>query len=40
MEFRAYDFSTAYAGLMMWDISEAPRVLDAWRRWAPDAPTR
>jgi FAD/FMN-containing dehydrogenase len=38
MEFRAYDFSTAYAGLMMWDISEAPRVLDVWRRWAPDAP--
>lgn len=38
MEFRAYDFSTAYAGLMMWDISEARRVLDVWRRWAPAAP--
>ncbi|WP_338072820.1 FAD-binding oxidoreductase [Aeromicrobium phoceense] len=38
LEFRAYDFSTAYAGLMMWDVSMAPRVLDMWRAWAPVAP--
>lgn len=38
LEFRAYDFSTAYAGMMMWDVEMAPRVLDMWRAWAPVAP--
>lgn len=38
LEFRAYDFSTAYAGMMMWDVAMAPRVLDMWRAWAPVAP--
>ncbi|SKB07354.1 FAD-binding oxidoreductase [Aeromicrobium choanae] len=38
LEFRAYDFSTAYAGLLMWDVEMAPRVLDMWRAWAPVAP--
>lgn len=38
LEFRAYDFSTAYAGMLMWDVEMAPRVLDMWRAWAPVAP--
>lgn len=38
LEFRAYDFSTAFAGMLMWDVEMAPRVLDMWRAWAPVAP--
>ncbi|GAA3539297.1 oxidoreductase [Aeromicrobium flavum] len=38
LEFRAFDVSTAYAGMMIWDVEMAPRVLDMWRAWAPVAP--
>ena len=38
LEFRAYDFSTAYAGMFVWDWQHAERVLAAWADWAVDAP--
>ncbi|MDT7545436.1 MAG: hypothetical protein QOE99_1546 [Actinomycetota bacterium] len=38
LEFRTFPFSTAYAGWLVWDASEAARVLPAWARWAVDAP--
>ncbi|MPV89186.1 FAD-binding oxidoreductase [Georgenia ruanii] len=38
LEFRLYDFSTAYAGLLLWDVADAERVLRTWARWAPAAP--
>jgi FAD/FMN-containing dehydrogenase len=39
LEFKAFDFDTAYAGWLVWDASEADRVLRAWTAWAADAPS-
>jgi FAD/FMN-containing dehydrogenase len=33
-----YEIETAYAGLMIWDSSDAERVVRTWSQWAPDAP--
>jgi hypothetical protein len=38
LEFRAYDFATAYAGWLVWDVQQADRVLKAWASWATEAP--
>ena len=38
LEFRLYPLTEIYAGFMMWDWSEAERVLTAWSQWAVDAP--
>jgi FAD/FMN-containing dehydrogenase len=38
LEFRLYPLTEIYAGFMMWDWTEAERVLAAWSRWAVDAP--
>ena len=38
LEFRLYPIATAYAGMLVWDVSEAERVLRRWARWAPEAP--
>jgi hypothetical protein len=38
LEFRLYPIETAYAGMLVWDRSEAERVLRRWADWAPDAP--
>jgi FAD/FMN-containing dehydrogenase len=38
LEFRLYPISTAYAGMLVWDVSEAERVLRRWAAWAPEAP--
>lgn len=38
LEFRAFDFDTAYAGMLVWDVSRAADVLAAWSAWAVDAP--
>src|SRR5262249_44806738 len=38
MEFRTFDFETAYAGMLMWDLAEIAPVLREWAAWAPDAP--
>lgn len=38
LEFSTYDIETAYAGMMIWDISQAEDVLRRWTQWAPGAP--
>ena len=38
LEFRLYPLSEIYAGFMLWDWTEAERVLTAWAQWAVDAP--
>lgn len=38
LEFRTYAFTTAYAGMMLWDWSQAHRVLPRWAQWAAEAP--
>jgi FAD/FMN-containing dehydrogenase len=38
LEFRTFDFSTAYAGWLVWDANDSRNVLRAWSRWAADAP--
>ncbi len=38
LEFRAYDFDTAYAGMLVWDWQHAERVLTEWASWTLDAP--
>ena len=38
LEFRLYPLSEVYAGMMLWDWTEAERVLTAWAQWAVDAP--
>jgi FAD/FMN-containing dehydrogenase len=38
LEFRLYPLSEIYAGMMVWDWSQAERVLDAWAAWAVEAP--
>jgi FAD/FMN-containing dehydrogenase len=38
VEFRLYPITDAYAGFMVWDASEAERVLPAWTQWAAHAP--
>jgi len=37
-EFRLYPLREVYAGFMVWDWSEARRVLTAWSEWATTAP--
>ncbi len=38
LEFRMYDVATAYAGLMVWDLTRIEPVLREWAAWAPGAP--
>jgi FAD binding domain-containing protein len=38
LELRTFPISTAYAGMMLWDIAHAESVLREWSRWAPSAP--
>ena len=38
LEFRAYDLSDVYAGMLVWDWQHAERVLTAWAEWAVDGP--
>jgi FAD/FMN-containing dehydrogenase len=38
LEFRTFDFTTAYAGWLVWDAADADRVLRTWATWAVDAP--
>jgi FAD/FMN-containing dehydrogenase len=38
LEFRLYPVSTAYAGMLVWDVADTERVLRRWAQWAPDAP--
>ncbi|MEV0719610.1 FAD-binding protein, partial [Asanoa sp. NPDC050611] len=38
IEFTLFPIETAYAGMMVWDIAEARRVLSAWAPWSVTAP--
>jgi hypothetical protein len=38
LEFRLYPIETAYAGMLVWDIADAEKVLREWAAWAPAAP--
>ncbi len=38
IEFRLFDFDTAYAGWLVWDQKDAEKVLRRWAQWSPDAP--
>lgn len=38
LEFRLYPIATAYAGMFVWDIAHAERVLHEYADWAPSAP--
>src|SRR6476646_7496100 len=38
LEFRLYPITEVYAGFMIWDWSEAARVLPVYARWAAQAP--
>ena len=38
LEFRLYPIESAYAGMLVWDRSEAEQVLHRWACWAPEAP--
>jgi FAD/FMN-containing dehydrogenase len=38
LEFRTFPFTSAYAGMLVWDWSHAEQVLPAWAAWAAEAP--
>ncbi|NYD41250.1 FAD-binding oxidoreductase [Nocardioides panaciterrulae] len=38
LEFRMYDVPTAYAGMLVWDLTRIEPVLREWAAWGPGAP--
>jgi FAD binding domain-containing protein len=38
LEFGLYPIETVYAGMLVWDITHAEKVLREWAAWAPAAP--
>lgn len=38
IEIQLHDVGQPYAGMMLWDIADAPEVLRAWARWCETAP--
>jgi FAD/FMN-containing dehydrogenase len=38
VEFGLIELETAYAGMLVWDLSEAGRVLPRWLEWSAEAP--
>ena len=38
LEFRLYPVESAYAGMLVWDRSDAEKVLRRWATWSVDAP--
>ncbi|QNN52052.1 FAD-binding oxidoreductase [Nocardioides mesophilus] len=38
LEFSLFRIATAYAGMLIWDVADAERVLRRWASWAPAAP--
>jgi FAD/FMN-containing dehydrogenase len=38
LEFRTYPFTSAYAGMLVWDWKLAEQVLPRWAEWSVDAP--
>jgi FAD/FMN-containing dehydrogenase len=40
IEFGLLPYGSAYAGMLGWDLTEAPRVLERWRQWTGEVPDR
>jgi FAD/FMN-containing dehydrogenase len=38
LEFTLYPIETAYAGMLVWDLRDAHRVLSRWSSWTAEAP--
>jgi len=38
LEFKMFDIATAYAGMLMWRLTDIEPVLREWTAWAPTAP--
>jgi FAD/FMN-containing dehydrogenase len=38
LEFRMYPIESAYAGMLVWDVTDSEKVLREWSGWAPGAP--
>jgi FAD/FMN-containing dehydrogenase len=38
LEFRLFELDEVYAGMLVWPMTDAPRVLQAWREWTATAP--
>jgi FAD/FMN-containing dehydrogenase len=38
IEFGLIEVATAYAGMLVWDLSSAPQVLPRWLAWSAEAP--
>jgi hypothetical protein len=38
LEFRLYDFSEVYAGVLFWPLEKAAEVLSLWRQWVETVP--
>ncbi|GAA0488073.1 FAD-linked oxidase [Paractinoplanes deccanensis] len=38
LEFDLLDFATSYAGMLAWDLSKAPQVLQRWLEWTAEVP--
>ena len=38
LEFKMFDIQTAYAGMLMWQLTDIEPVLREWAAWAPGAP--
>ena len=38
LEFSSFPIESAYAGILMWDVTDTEKVLREWSAWAPDAP--
>lgn len=38
LEFRLFPITSAYAGMMIWDLADIEPVLRTWAAWAPTAP--
>lgn len=40
IEFGLLPFGEAYAGMLGWDLTDAPKVLERWRHWTLELPER
>jgi FAD binding domain-containing protein/berberine-like enzyme len=38
LEFRLYEISEVYAGILFWPLERASEILHAWREWVEDVP--
>jgi FAD/FMN-containing dehydrogenase len=38
LEFRTFPFTTAFAGMLLWDLTRADEIVRTWARWSATAP--